>query len=72
MFASVQSREPEQTAADYSVDQLLNDNKYQREMLAAVAMVALVIEQLVGTAQDIEGVIDKQDKVHIVQTRPQV
>ena len=57
---------------NYSMDRLLNDNKYQRELLAAVAMASLAIEQLVGTAQDIEGVIDKQDKVHIVQTRPQV
>ncbi len=72
LFDSTQSIEPQQVIADYSIDRLLEVKAYQHSMLAAVGLVSLRIEQLLGSAQDIEGVIDCNNVLHIVQTRPQV
>ena len=58
--------------ADYSTDLMCNDLTYQCQMLAAIGVVSLRLEQLTGSAQDIEGVIDFDNAVHVVQTRPQV
>lgn len=72
LFDSVQSTEPKQTVADYSSDMMCNEQNYQHHMLAAIGIVSLQLEQLMGSAQDIEGVIDHSNAIHIVQTRPQV
>ena len=72
LFDSLQSTEPMQTVADYSTDTMCNDLKYQHCMLAAVGVLSLQLEGLIGSAQDIEGVIDYSDRLHLVQTRPQV
>lgn len=72
LFDSVQSTEPIQTFADYSSDVMCNEQSYQQCMLAAIGLVSLQLERLMGTAQDIEGVIDHSNAIHIVQTRPQV
>ena len=72
LFDSVQSTEPMQTPADYSIDMMCNELNYQQRMLAALGIVSLQLERLIGSAQDIEGVIDHSGAMHIVQTRPQV
>ena len=72
LFDSVQTTQPMQTVADYSTDMMCNEPKYQHRMLAAVGVVSLQLEGLMGSAQDIEGVIDYSDTIHLVQTRPQV
>ena len=68
----MQSAEPQCRAADYSLDRLLVDSVYQHSMLVSIGIASMQIEQLMGAAQDIEGVIDCHDTLHIVQTRPQV
>ena len=45
---------------------------YQLSVLVRLAVVCMHIEQLMGSAQDIEGVIDHDNDLHIVQSRPQV
>ena len=72
LFDSMQSAEPQCRAADYSLDRLLVDSVYQHSMLVSIGIASMQIEQLMGSAQDIEGVIDCHDTLHIVQTRPQV
>ena len=72
LFDSVQSTEPVQTVADYSSDMMCNEQSYQQRMLAAIGIVSLQLERLMGSAQDIEGIIDRSNAIHIVQTRPQV
>lgn len=57
---------------DYSADTMVTDNEYRTYLLTDVAAVCVEIERITGSAQDIEGVIDFNDTVHIVQTRPQV
>ena len=72
LFDSVQSNEPMQTPADYSIDTMCNELNYQQRMLAALGVVSLQLERLTGSAQDIEGVIDHSGAIDVVQTRPQV
>ena len=72
LFDSVQSTQPHQTVADYSTNAMFNDVAYQHCMLAAIGVLSMQIVNLTGCAQDIEGVIDGQDTIHVVQTRPQV
>jgi hypothetical protein len=40
--------------------------------MSDVAKVGAAIESTLGSAQDIEGVVDHEGKIYIVQTRPQV
>lgn len=72
LFDSVQTMESMQIVADYSSDPMCCDLHYQCQLLAAIGVVSLCLEQLVGSAQDIEGVVDYDNAVHVVQTRPQV
>lgn len=72
LFDSLQSTEPQARVADYSTDRLLTDEAYRQSMLVAIGLVSMRIEQLMGCAQDIEGVLDCNDVLHVVQTRPQV
>ncbi len=72
LFDSVQSAEPQCRVADYSSDKLLVDQAYQHSMLVIIGIASMQIEQLMGAAQDIEGVLDCNDILNIVQTRPQV
>jgi len=57
---------------DYSSDNLMTDESKRRKMLSLIAKVALEIENLCGSPQDIEGAISEDGNIYIVQTRPQV
>ena len=57
---------------DYSADYLMTDESKRRTMLSMVAKIALEIENLCGSPQDIEGAIADNGSIYIVQTRPQV
>ena len=72
LFDSVQTRPPTELVTDVSSDKLINDAVYQSQMLAIVASICVQIEQVMESPQDVEGVVDFADTVHIVQTRPQV
>ena len=72
LFDSVQTQAASEVTTDYSVDSLISDFTYQTRMLIAIAAVCVAVEQVAGCAQDIEGVIDFDNALHIVQTRPQV
>lgn len=72
LFDSIQTQAASEVATDYSVDSLVSDPTYQTRMLISIAAVCVAVEQVAGSAQDVEGVIDFDDALHIVQTRPQV
>jgi alpha-glucan,water dikinase len=63
--------EEEQRVVDYSIDPLVVDNNFQRSILSKIAEAGQAVEKLLGTAQDIEGVI-KDGELYLVQTRPQM
>ena len=57
---------------DYSSDPLVADTEFRNNMMKRVAEVGLAIEQALGTAQDVEGAIDAEGNITVVQTRPQM
>jgi len=53
--------------------QIVVDADYRRNLLQRIADVGRAVEQAFGgAAQDIEGCVDPQDRIFIVQSRPQV
>jgi alpha-glucan, water dikinase len=57
---------------DYSSDPLTADVAFRKELLSKIARSGWALEEALGGAQDVEGVVDPEGKVYIVQTRPQV
>ncbi|CAI5512548.1 unnamed protein product [Closterium sp. Naga37s-1] len=71
LYDSVPMDEEEERVVDYSSDPLVVDSAFQHSILSKIASAGEAIEQLLGSAQDIEGVI-KDGKLYVVQTRPQM
>jgi alpha-glucan,water dikinase len=72
LYESVTMDKADYVTVDYSSDPLTADRKFRQQMLSTVAGAGWALEKELGSAQDIEGVVDPEGKVWIVQTRPQV
>ena len=57
---------------DFSDDPILTDEAFRKKLLGRICEVGKAIEDSMGSAQDIEGVVDPDGNVTVVQTRPQV
>eukprot|EP01025_Chloroclados_australasicus_P029395 TRINITY_DN2937_c0_g1_i17.p3 TRINITY_DN2937_c0_g1~~TRINITY_DN2937_c0_g1_i17.p3 ORF type:complete len:161 (-),score=18.39 TRINITY_DN2937_c0_g1_i17:329-751(-) len=57
---------------DFSADRLNTDAEYRRDLLSRICKVGNAIHEALGSAQDVEGVVDPQGAITVVQTRPQV
>ena len=51
---------------------IVSDEGFRKMLLTTVLKAGLEIEKALGSAQDIEGVIDADGKLTVVQTRPQM
>ena len=51
---------------------LLLDEEFRRDLLARIAKTGQAIEDALGSAQDIEGCVEKDGSITVVQTRPQM
>ncbi|KAL8150135.1 hypothetical protein V2J09_019943 [Rumex salicifolius] len=71
LYDSVPMDEEEEVVLDYTSDPLIIDGNFRKSILTSIARAGSVIEELYGSAQDIEGVI-KDNKLYVVQTRPQM
>lgn len=63
--------EEEEVVLDYSSDRLIIDGDFRQSILSSIARAGSAIEELYGSAQDIEGVV-RDGKIYVVQTRPQM
>ena len=72
LYDSVLVTEPSEVAVDYSADPLVWDDAFRTAVLGRITEAGLAVEAALGSAQDIEGCVDAQGVVHLVQTRPQV
>lgn len=57
---------------DYVADRLIKDARFRNDLLSRICKVGMSIEEALGSAQDIEGVVSKDGVITVVQTRPQV
>ncbi|CAA0819704.1 Alpha-glucan water dikinase 1- chloroplastic [Striga hermonthica] len=71
LYDSVPMDEEEKVVLDYSSDPLIIDSHFRSSILSSIAQAGSAIEELYGSAQDIEGVV-KDGKIYVVQTRPQI
>ncbi|KAL9423869.1 hypothetical protein AB3S75_035877 [Citrus x aurantiifolia] len=71
LYDSVPMDEAEKVVLDYSSDHLIADGHFQQSILSSIARAGCEIEELFGSAQDIEGVV-RDGKIYVVQTRPQM
>lgn len=71
LYDSVPMDQEEERVVDYSSDPLIVDDDFQRSILSKIAEAGASVEELYGSAQDIEGVI-KEGELYLVQTRPQM
>ena len=51
---------------------IVADEGFRRKLLTAVLKAGAEVEKALGSAQDIEGVIDADGNLTVVQTRPQM
>lgn len=68
---SVTMDEMEKVVLDYSCDPLICDKSYQQSIFKRIAEAGKIVEDIFGSAQDVEGVV-KDAGIYIVQTRPQI
>lgn len=72
LYDSITMEEATLKNVDYSADNLITDEDKRQKLLSTISKVALEIETLCGSPQDIEGAISDDGQLWIVQTRPQV
>ena len=51
---------------------IVADEGFRKKLLSAVLKAGAEVENALGSAQDIEGVIDADGNLTVVQTRPQM
>jgi len=71
LYESVMLRPPREIVLDYSKEPLVWDQRFQTDILTTIADIGTAIEEIMGSAQDIEGAYSR-GKYYVVQTRPQV
>eukprot|EP00887_Chlorella_sp_A99_P007269 scaffold2.g7269.t1 len=72
LYDSVTMDETVRRKVDYSTNPLLCDEAFRRRLMADVCRTGLAIEQALGSPQDVEGVVDPDLRITVVQTRPQM
>lgn len=71
LYDSITMDKMEKVVLDYSNDPLLCNKSYQQSIFQRIAEAGKIVEDIFGSAQDIEGVV-KDGEIYIVQTRPQI
>jgi len=72
LYESITMDETQLVRVDYNDDPITCDPEFRRKVMSDICKVGAAIEAALGTAQDIEGVVDPDGNIHVVQTRPQV
>eukprot|EP00878_Enallax_costatus_P005335 GHUV01005603.1.p1 GENE.GHUV01005603.1~~GHUV01005603.1.p1 ORF type:complete len:296 (+),score=66.79 GHUV01005603.1:2541-3428(+) len=72
LYESITMDETQLVRVDYNDDPITKDPEFRRKVMSDICKVGAAIEAALGSAQDIEGVVDPDGNVHVVQTRPQV
>ena len=63
---------PVEAAHDYGADRIVCDADFRESCFKAIAEASVRVEASFGAPQDIEGVIDRDGNLTIVQSRPQI
>jgi alpha-glucan,water dikinase len=72
LYDSITTAQTVREVVDYSADPLVSDPEFRRALMEKICRVGAEIEASLGSAQDVEGVVDHELNVYVVQTRPQM
>lgn len=72
LYDSITTAKQQKQIVDYSADQIVVDSNFRKLLLSKISTTGAEIERSIGTAQDIEGVVDTEGRIFVVQTRPQM
>ncbi|WPT16709.1 Alpha-glucan water dikinase [Picochlorum sp. SENEW3] len=72
LYDSVTTAVMTQELVDYSSDQILTDPEFAKDIMSRVCKTGAAIEKSLKSPQDVEGVIDPDNVITVVQTRPQM
>lgn len=72
LYDSVTTAQTVRRVVDYSSDPLVADAEFRRKLMERICRVGAEIETALGSAQDVEGVVDPDLGIFVVQTRPQM
>ena len=51
---------------------LIADEAFREDLVSRIAKVGVAIEEALGSAQDVEGAVEEDGSITVVQTRPQM
>jgi alpha-glucan,water dikinase len=71
LYSSFPLDPPAEVHLNYTHEPLVQDKAFRREFISRVGKLGLLIEEAMGSPQDIEGAFVEQ-RYYVVQTRPQV
>eukprot|EP01023_Acetabularia_acetabulum_P051310 TRINITY_DN5656_c0_g1_i2.p2 TRINITY_DN5656_c0_g1~~TRINITY_DN5656_c0_g1_i2.p2 ORF type:complete len:261 (-),score=39.39 TRINITY_DN5656_c0_g1_i2:277-1059(-) len=72
LFDSVPTEKYGEFLVNYQQEQIYYDDVFRGNLVKKLCQISLSIEDGFGCAQDIEGVVDQQNNIYIVQSRAQV
>eukprot|EP00210_Caulerpa_lentillifera_P004353 g4151.t1 len=72
LYESITMDTTELRKVDYVGDRLIKDSRFRTDLLSRICKVGAAIENALGSAQDVEGVVSSDGTITVVQTRPQV
>ncbi len=56
----------------WCVCRLIADEGFRKDLVSRIAKVGVAIEEALGSAQDVEGAVEEDGSITVVQTRPQM
>ncbi len=71
LYDSVMLRPAREVRLDYAEEPLVWSEDFRKDLLVTIARIGTTVEEIMGSAQDIEGACSK-GRYFVVQTRPQV
>lgn len=71
LYSSFEVEPPKEVHLNYADERLVQNEAFRNEILAGIARVGVLVEEAMGSPQDIEGVF-AEGRHYVVQTRPQV
>ena len=71
LYESITMDVADEARLDYASDEWLTNESKRTELLARICKVGHEIEEAFGSAQDVEGVVEEDGTITVVQTRPQ-
>lgn len=72
LYDSITMDQTKLKKVDYNGDRLMTDSAFCLDLMSRVCKAGFAIEDALGSAQDVEGAVEEDGAITVVQTRPQM